>query len=141
MAVAITGRYLGNKKLSVKHGPSGTEIVTVPPVDNQGDGSSFSPTDLCAASLGACILTTIALYAEKKGVNLSGAHFKLEKVMAAEPRRIAEIPVEIHLPAALSEDLRPVLERVGSTCPVHHSLHPQTQMKIVYHYDVAADLV
>ncbi len=70
MAVEITGRYAGNLKVDLHHGPSGAEMRTAAPVDNNGDGSSFSPTDLLAASLGACMVTVIGIYAEKYGISL-----------------------------------------------------------------------
>src|SRR4029077_7277182 len=84
------------------HGPSGTVIRTAAPVDNQGDGSSFSPTDLAATSLGACLLTLIAIVAEREGIDLPGLSFRLEKHMAANPRRIGAIPVTIHMPAGFA---------------------------------------
>ena len=95
MAVEITGKYIGNLKTELTHGPSGMVIRTAAPVDNQGDGSSFSPTDLAAASLGACMLTLIAIVGERDGLDLTGLCFRLEKHMEANPRRIGAIPVTI----------------------------------------------
>ena len=68
MAVEITGRYAGGLKVDLRHGPSGAEIRTAAPVDNNGDGSSFSPTDLLAASLGTCMVTVMGIYAQKNGI-------------------------------------------------------------------------
>jgi putative redox protein len=122
MAVEITGRYTGNLGVEATHGPSGAVIRTAAPVDNQGDGSSFSPTDLAATSLGVCMLTLIGIVGERDGVDLTGLSFRLEKHMASDPRRIAAIPVTINMPGGLSADQKKKLENAALTCPVHKSL-------------------
>jgi putative redox protein len=134
MAVEITGTYTGNLKMELTHGPSGAKLKTAAPVDNKGDGSSFSPTDLVAAALGACIVTTMAIVAEREGIDFTTASFKVEKHMQSDPRRIARLPVEIHMPAGLSADQRAKLERTGHTCPVHKSLLPELEKEIRFVY-------
>ena len=136
MAVSIEGRYLGNKNVELTHGPSGTIIKTAAPVDNNGDGSSFSPTDLASSSLAACMMTIMGIIAERDGIDLSGANFSLEKHMGTEPRRISRIPISFHLPKSLTEDERKKLERAAMTCPVHHSLHPEIEAEISFNYDL-----
>lgn len=136
MAVSMTGRYDGGLKTVLQHGPSGMELRTAAPVDNQGDGSSFSPTDLVAAALGGCMLTTIAIVAERSGIDISGAHFVLEKHMRSDPRRIDCIPIRVHLPVALGRDDRTKLERAALGCPVHASLHPDVGKDTEFVYDV-----
>jgi putative redox protein len=137
MAVVITGRYTGNLKTELVHEPSGTRLVTAAPVDNQGDGSSFSPTDLIAAGLASCIVTTMAIVAERHGIDLGRGHFRVEKHMTSEPpRRIAKLPVVVHLPASLGADERSRLERAAHTCPVHRSLLEEIEAPIDFHYDL-----
>ena len=136
MAVEITGRYTGQLKTEMTHGPSGVVLRTAAPVDNQGDGSSFSPTDLVAAALASCMVTTLAIVAERDGVDLSGVSFRVEKHMAGEPRRIARLPVEIHLPAGLPPAERTKLERAAQTCPVHRSLGADVEHDVRFVYDV-----
>lgn len=136
MTVRIEGKYIGNKKLELLHVPSGVTIRTAAPKDNEGDGSSFSPTDLCAASLGACMLTVISIVAERNGLDLTGAHMNVEKHMQANPRRIARLPVNIHLPRTLRQEDRQKLENTARTCPVHHSLLPELEVDLQFHYDV-----
>jgi putative redox protein len=134
--VQMRGKYLGNKKLELLHEPSGTKIYTAAPKDNNGDGSSFSPTDLAAVSLGACILTVMGIFAERHAIDLTGSHFSIEKVMSSNPRRIAELPISIHLPKSIAPEMRETLERVAHTCPVHQSLHPEIQVRECFVYDV-----
>jgi uncharacterized OsmC-like protein len=136
MAVEITGRYTGNLKTELTHGPSGAVLPTAAPVDNQGDGSSFSPTDLVAAALASCMVTTMAIVAQRDGVDLSGVTFRVEKHMAGEPRRIAKLPVVIHLPADLAPAARLKLERAAHTCPVHRSLLPEVEKDVQFVYDL-----
>lgn len=136
MTVSITAKYVGQKKVQLTHGPSGVELVTAPPVDNQGDGSSFSPTDLGAASLLSCMMTLMVLFADRTGLDLSGMHGSVEKHMSQNPRRIAKLKVNLHLPHALSADNRAKLERAALTCPMHHSLHPDIEKPIRFIYDV-----
>lgn len=134
MAVSMSGRYLGHLKVELEHGPSGAKITTAAPVDNQGDGSSFSPTDLCAASLGACMLTVMGIVAERDGIDFSTCRFTIEKHMQADPRRIAKLPLVIDMPAGLGADARKKLERTAKHCPVHHSLLPEIEIDVRFVY-------
>ncbi|HVT57594.1 MAG TPA: OsmC family protein [Thermoanaerobaculia bacterium] len=136
MAVEIEGRYTGKLKTAMTHGPSGVDLATAAPLDNQGDGSSFSPTDLLAAALASCMVTTMAIVAERDGVDLSGVTFHVEKEMAANPRRVGKLPVRIHLPARLPAAERRKLEQAANSCPVHHSLTPEIEKEVLFIYDV-----
>jgi putative redox protein len=138
MAVEITGRYAGGLKVDLRHGPSETELRTSAPVDNNGDGSSFSPTDLLAASLGACMVTVMGIYAQKNGIPFDGVEFRLEKHMRSDPRRVDRIPLTIRLPAGLDERQRKMLEHLALTCPVHRSLLPEIERDVKFVYDVEA---
>lgn len=136
MSVVIEGRYLGRKKVRLCHEPSGVELVTDAPRDNQGEGSSFSPTDLVAGALGACMMTIIGIVAEREGLDLSGMRMRVEKHMESNPRRIGALEISLHLPARLSEEDRRRLEGVARACPVYHSLHPGIRMDARFVYDL-----
>lgn len=133
--VNINVRYAGNKKCDLTH-PEGATLRTDAPKDIGGDASAFSPTDLVAAGLASCILTTIAMYAERNGLSIAGATAAVEKHMTTppSPRRIGRLPVNVTLPASVPAEWREKLERVGHTCPVHASLHPEVDAPIAYHY-------
>ncbi len=134
MAVEITGKYIGNLKTEMIHGPSGATLRTAAPVDNKGDGSSFSPTDLVAAALGSCMVTTMGIVAERDGIAAEEFTFRIEKHMANDPRRIGAIPVEIHMPKGLSPDQRTKLERAAHHCPVHRTLLPEVDKTVTFVY-------
>ena len=130
-----TARYEGRLRTEATHTASGTVIQTDAPVDNHGRGEAFSPTDLVGTALGTCILTTMAIVAERHQVDLVGASFKMEKIMSPEPpRRIAQLNVELHLPASLSAADRALLERTAHTCPVTLSLNPEIKQEVRFVY-------
>ena len=137
MSIKISGRYLGKKRSELTHGPTGSKIIVDAPKDNNGEGSTFSPTDLVASALAACMMTVIAIVAERDGIDLSGMHVDVEKHMTAAPRRIESLPVNLHLPTTLTSDQRLKLENTAKTCPVHRSLHADVKIEINFFYDVS----
>jgi putative redox protein len=129
--VAMKMEYEGDLHCKAVHGPSGTELATDAPTDNQGRGESFSPTDLVATALGTCILTTMGIVAKRLEIDLAGSTASVEKSMTTEaPRRIASLAVRIHIPHSVSDENKLKLERAAHTCPVHKSMHPEVQMPI-----------
>lgn len=129
MAVKISGKLIGTNAVQMTHESSGTTIKTMAPVDNGGDGSSFSPTDLCAASLGACATTIMGMYAAKHQIPLESIHFELEKEMSSSaPRRIAKITVNFHIKTTCSEEDFKKIMNAGKTCPVGHSLLAEVEV-------------
>lgn len=138
MTVSISGKYLGGLRVELSHEPSGTALTTSAPKDNHGDGASFSPTDLVAAALGSCMMTVMAIVAERDSISLVGMRMSIEKHMGSAPRRIARMPLQIHLPMQLSDAHRQKLENAARTCPVHHSLHPDVVVELTFLYDVSA---
>lgn len=132
--VEITGTYTENLKMELKHGPSGAVIRSAAPVDNQGDGSSFSPTDLVATALGSCAVTTMAIVANREGIPFQGADFHVEKHMRSDPRRIDRLPLTIRMRGSLSPEHRERLQQIAHTCPVARSLHPDIAMEMRFEY-------
>ena len=136
MAVEITGTYTGGLGMTLRHSPSGTEVRTAAPADNMGDGSSFSPTDLLAASLASCMVTTMAIVALREGIPFEGgASFRLEKHMRADPRRVDALPVTLRMPAGLTPEQRARLEHAALHCPVHRSLLPEIRKDVEFVYE------
>ena len=129
----IDARYDGSKKCSLTH-QEGPTLRTDAPKDIGGDASAFSPTDLVAAALASCVLTTIGMFAERHDLDLTGMTARVGKEMHASPRRIGRLPLVVTLPASVPADLRATLERVGHSCPVHASLHPDIDAEIEYRY-------
>lgn len=134
--LTIHTAYLGQKKCDCTH-PEGARLRTDAPKDIGGDASAFSPTDLVATGLASCILTTMAMWGERHGLDLTGAKATVEKHMSQPPgpRRIARLPVVVEVPAkAVVPEMRERMEAVGHKCPVHASLHPEVDAPITFRY-------
>jgi putative redox protein len=117
----------------VVHGPSGTELTTDAPKDNQGRGETFSPTDLVAAALGSCILSVMGIMARSLNIDISGSTATVDKEMANAPvRRIQMLIVKIYVPHLLSDEDKLRLEDAAHRCPVHKSMHPDIEMPIEF---------
>jgi putative redox protein len=131
----MTVVYDGKTHCTLNH-ESGARIETVAPKDIGGDGDRFSPTDMVAGALAACILTTVAMWADRKGCDLSGARASATKEMRTEaPRRIARVVTTLTIPAsALPVDMRARAEQIAHACPVHKSLHPEVEAPIEFIY-------
>jgi len=137
--VRIDVEYLGGLRCRSIHGPSGNELLTDAPVDNQGQGESFSPTDLVATALATCVLTTMGIVAQRHGWDLSGAHATVEKVMVSNPyRRIGRLELVVHMPSGLDQRARTTLENTAHTCPVHRSLDSGVELPMRFEWTVGA---
>ena len=132
--VEMTGVYQGGKHCEMTHGPSGSKIQTDAPKDNAGRGEAFSPTDLLGVALGSCVLTTMAIVAERDGKDFKNANFKVTKEMASNPRRIQRLTLTLNLPAVTEPEYRKKLEHVAETCPVHRSLNPEMEIPMTFNW-------
>ncbi len=120
--VQISIDYTGKLHCNAKHGPSSSELATDAPLDNQGKGEAFSPTDLVATALGTCIATTMAIVGERHGADLKGMTVQVTKEMASDPRRVSRLTTAVHIPLPADHPQRELLEKTALGCPVHRSL-------------------
>ena len=131
--MTATVTYDANLRTTCQHLQSGSSFETDAPSDNKGQGARFSPTDLIATGLGACLITTMGIKAESMDIKLDGAKVDVTKVMMSEPRRIGKIVIAVTMPKLdLDEKTKEILERVGRTCPVERSLHPDMELDISF---------
>ena len=126
--------YNGGLRTTCLHLRSDNEFITDAPVDNNGKGEAFSPTDTVATGLASCMMTMMGIKARDLQVNLEGSTAEVTKHMAANPRRIAKIEVKLELPESVSEKNRKILTHTANTCPVHYSLHPDIEKVIEFHW-------
>jgi putative redox protein len=125
--------YLGELRTNATHTLSGTEVISDAPLDNQGKGAAFSPTDLCATSLASCMITIMGISARNHNMNIDGVSAQVTKTMAADPRRIAGIQVILKMPEGpFTEVQKKILETAGLNCPVAKSLHPDIRQDIQF---------
>jgi uncharacterized OsmC-like protein len=128
--------YTGGLRTSATHLRSGSIIETDAPVDNHGKGERFSPTDLVAAALATCILTTLGIGSATHNINIDGAECLVEKIMASNPRRISELKVELSFPksAPFTHKEKQIIEHTAHTCPVTQSLHPDLVLTMAFNW-------
>ena len=127
--------YKGDLRTEAVHLSSGNAIVTDAPVDNQGKGEAFSPTDLVATALASCMLTIMGIVAKRDGIEIEGATAEVEKIMSQSPRRIGEIKIRLIFNNPMDNMEREKLERAARTCPVSGSLHDDVREIIEFVYE------
>jgi len=134
--ITIETKYLGDLRTENVHLQSGAKIVTDAPCDNRGKGQAFSPTDLLATALGNCIMTIMGIKAMDNGIDIVGTRLEITKIMANDPRRVAEVIVEFFFPEdkSYTEDEQKLIESVAGTSPVPLSLHPDLKQTIKFNW-------
>lgn len=128
-----TVEYKGGLRTVCTHLRSGNHFETDAPVDNNGKGERFSPTDLLATSLATCMITVMGIKARNMGFDLEGITIKVEKIMRSDPRRVSGINLFFDIPESLNsieEKTKQLLKHTGNTCPVWLSLHPDIEIKV-----------
>jgi uncharacterized OsmC-like protein len=127
--------YLGDLRTENEHLQSGNKIITDAPTDNQGKGEAFSPTDLLATALGNCIMTIMGIKARDNGIDIKGTEIEVTKIMASDPRRVAEVVVEFTFPKKnYTEEEKQLIESVAGKSPVPLSLHPDLKQTIKFNW-------
>ena len=127
--VEIHVDYEGELHCNALHLPSGSQLATDAPVDNNGRGEAFSPTDLVATALGACMATVIGIVARRKEIPVEGMKVAVRKFMSEDlPRRISRLELDLEMPLPGDHPDRALLESTARGCPVHHSIHPDIEV-------------
>lgn len=126
--------YLGELRTSSIHINSGSEIISDAPLDNNGKGEAFSPTDTVANALASCMFTVMGIKAREMNVDFSNSTAEVTKIMGTDPRRITEIQVTFNISIAVDEKTQTILERTAMTCPVFYSLHPDIKKDIRFNW-------
>lgn len=126
--------YLGDLRTSSIHLQSGTEILSDAPLDNNGKGEAFSPTDTVANALASCMITVMGIKARDLDIDLTGSTAAVIKIMQVEPRRIGVIAIVFEMCGTTDLKNKTILERVAMTCPVFLSLHPEIEKRISFNW-------
>ncbi|HWI91213.1 MAG TPA: OsmC family protein [Flavisolibacter sp.] len=128
-----TVEYEGELRTVCTHLRSGNNFETDAPLDNNGKGERFSPTDLMATSLATCMITVMGIKARSMGFDLNGIKIEVEKIMKADPRRVGGINLFFHIPENLQnvdDKTKQILKHTGNTCPVWLSIHPDIEVNV-----------
>lgn len=126
--------YLGDLRTKSIHVQSGSEIISDAPIDNNGKGEAFSPTDTVANALASCMFTIMGIKARDLNVDLVDSTAEVTKIMNAEPRRIGAIEIVFELRSNADEKNRTILERAAMSCPVFLSLNPDIEKRITFNW-------
>lgn len=126
--------YVGGLRTEATHVQSGTRIITDAPTDNQGKGEAFSPTDLLTASLGSCMLTIMGIVGRTHGINIDDTKCSITKIMAADPRRVAEIKIVFKFAQVYTDKEKKILEHAALTCPVIYSLNEDLKKTVDFEW-------
>jgi len=134
--ITIETKYLGDLRTENVHLQSGAKIITDAPCDNRGKGQAFSPTDLLATALGNCIMTIMGIKAMDNGIDIVGTRLEITKIMASDPRRVAEVVVEFFFPQdkTYTDEEKRLIESVAGISPVPLSLHPDLKQTIRFNW-------
>lgn len=131
----LTTVYTGSLRTENLHTRSGSLVITDAPVDNQGKGEAFSPTDLVCTALSSCMVTTMGILAAREHIALEGLRTEVIKIMGSAPRKIAEIQVTLSHPALqATDDQKQKLRHAALTCPVALSLHDSVKQTVVFNF-------
>jgi len=134
--VKLKSTYGGGLRCRAEHGPSGATLVTDAPVDNHGKGESFSPTDLVATAVANCMMTVMAIAAERHGIDLKGATVTIGKEMSTDtPRRIVALKSVMTIPLSADHPQRALLEAAAKACPVKQSLDPRIDTTVEFRWE------
>jgi uncharacterized OsmC-like protein len=126
--------YLGDLRTKSIHVQSGSEIISDAPLDNNGKGEAFSPTDTVANALASCMMTIMGIKARDLNVDFIGSTAEVTKIMNAEPRRIGAIEIVFDMQGVADEKNKTILERAAMTCPVFLSLSSEIEKKITFNW-------
>jgi putative redox protein len=135
--VTISSTYDGGLRCTSTHGPSKVTLITDAPLDNHGKGESFSPTDLVATAVANCMMTVMAIAAERHGIDVKGTTVTIGKEMSTEaPRRIVGLKSVMTIPLPADHPQRPLLEAAALACPVKKSIAPEIDASVEFRWIV-----
>ena len=126
--------YLGDLRTSAIHIASAKNIITDAPIDNQGKGEAFSPTDTVATALASCLLTIMGIKARDLKIDIKNTTAEVAKIMASKPRRISEIQITVNFTKSYDQRIKKILEKAALACPVSNSLHPDLKQNILFNW-------
>ncbi|HET9301249.1 MAG TPA: OsmC family protein, partial [Propionibacteriaceae bacterium] len=93
------------------------------PLDEGGDDTAPTPTELFVASLALCVAFHAGRFLDRHGIDRTGLSVHVTWGMAeGRPARVGQIAVTVTPPHAMPSDRLPAFLAVARGCTVHHSL-------------------
>ena len=131
----ISVDYEGELRTKSTHLQSGTTLLTDAPLDNNGKGASFSPTDLLATAYTSCMLTIIGIYCQNNKLTFQHGGGSVEKIMTDKPRRVECLKIKMDLSGNnWDSKTRKKIEVAALNCPVAKSVSTEIKIDIQFTY-------
>lgn len=131
----VNSEYLGNLRTESVHILSQQELITDAPLDNNGKGEAFSPTDLLCTALATCMITIMGIVAQKENIELKDLSATTTKIMSDSPRKVSEIHIDFVWNSPVGTDKqRQKLKSAAVSCPVALSINPSIYQKITFSF-------
>lgn len=125
--------YLGNLQTKCTHLKSGQEFLTDAPVDNNGKGSAFSPTDLLATAYVSCMITIMGIHCDQNNIEFKSCIAEVTKEMASGPRRVNRLTIDFDLTGNnWTTEQKNRIIKAGEACPVAMSVSDDMEVMINY---------
>jgi len=108
----------------------GHQVPVDQPVQDGGDDTAPTPTELFVSSLAACVAFYARRYLDRHGLPTFGLGVDVDYEMATRPNRVGRIAVRLRLPDGVPEEKLAALVAVASHCTVHNSLENPPAVRI-----------
>jgi putative redox protein len=108
----------------------GHELFTDQPVEDGGDDTAPTPTELFVASLGACVAFYAERFLRRHALPTVGMEVACEYAWAENPHRVGAVQVTVDAPG-LTDATREAFSRVVEHCTVHNSLRMPPDVRVV----------
>lgn len=128
-----TVRHEGGDRFSI--GVRDHTLHVDQPVDDGGEDTAPTPTELFIASLAACVAFYARRYLRRHDLPEAGLAVDAEYELVARPARVGWIRLSIQPPDGLPDERRQPLLAVASHCTVHNTLTnpPDVQVRLADH--------
>lgn len=106
----------------------GNEQVIDEPEHHGGSDEGPSAVQSLAGALAACTASTMRMYADRKGWDLTGLEVAVDTELDG-PRPVS-FRVDLHLPDGLDEQQADRLRVIAAKCPVHRAISESTPVEV-----------
>jgi uncharacterized OsmC-like protein len=116
--------YDGGMRFTIHH--RGHQVaIDAPATTPGGTDTGLLPTELFAATLGACIGYYALAYCRKHDLPTEGLRVETHFEQAEHPKRIARIVSTLIVPASIDPHHLPGIQAMAKACIIHNTLnHP-----------------
>lgn len=127
----VVDTYEGELTVKCVHAKSQASVLAESKIKDFGHHDSFSPVDLLSAALGSCALNTMGYYANRHGIDITGAEADVSCAMSGPT--ITSFELTFRMPSSgIDEKSKKALEGCVASCPVHKAIGADVEQKITF---------